>query len=61
MHTAIAKAESLEHEAEKQAKFLTADGAGAMAAVREVADTLELTVGDAYWPLPRYRVMLFPV
>ena len=32
-----------------------------MAAVRDVADALELAVGDEYWPLPRYREMLFPV
>jgi len=42
-------------------EFLTADGAGAMAAVRESSDALELTIGDEHWPLPRYREMLFPV
>jgi len=26
-----------------------------------VSDELELTVGDEYWPLPKYREMLFPV
>jgi len=30
-----------------------------MAAVRGHADTLELMVADAYWPLPNYREMLF--
>jgi len=26
-----------------------------------VCDALELSVGDDYWPLPKYREMLFPV
>ena len=58
---AIAKAESMHHDPEKQARFLTADGAGAMEAVRNASDALEINVGDGYWPLPRYREMLFPV
>jgi glutamine synthetase len=32
-----------------------------MAAVRGIADAIELTIGDEYWPLPRYREMVFPV
>ena len=58
---AIAKAESMHDDAEKQAKFLTTDGAAAMEAVRESSDKLEVNIGDGYWPLPRYREMLFPV
>ena len=58
---AIAKAESMHHEAEEQAEFLTADGAAAMEAVRAASDALEINIGDGYWPLPRYREMLFPV
>jgi glutamine synthetase len=58
---AIGKAESMHHDPEKQARFLTADGADAMAAVREASDTLEINCGDGEWPLPRYREMLFPV
>jgi glutamine synthetase len=58
---AIDKAESLHHDPEKQARFLTADGAGAMEAVRTFSDKLEINIGDGYWPLPRYREMLFPV
>ncbi len=58
---AIAKAEGMHHDAAKQAQFLTADGAGAMETVRAASDTLEINMGDAYWPLPRYREMLFPV
>jgi len=29
--------------------------------VRETCDTLELMVGDEYWPLPKYREILFPI
>ena len=58
---AIDKAESLHHDSEKQARFLTADGAAAMEAVRTASDKLEINIGDGYWPLPRYREMLFPV
>ena len=61
LHAALHKAESLHHDAAKQAQFLTSTGAEAMAAARAVSDALELTVGDDYWPLPRYREMLFPV
>ncbi len=57
----IAKAEALHDAPEEQAKVLTGAGADAMAAVRACSDALELTVGDAAWPLPRYREMLFPV
>ena len=32
--------------------------ADSMAAVRAQSDALELTVGDDFWPLPRYREML---
>jgi glutamine synthetase len=42
-------------------ELLTSDGADAMAALRETCDALELMVGDEYWPLPKYREMLFPV
>jgi glutamine synthetase len=61
LHVVIAKAEGLHHDAAKQAQFLTSSGADAMATVREASDALELHIGDAYWPLPRYREMLFPV
>jgi len=43
------------------AKLLTSEGADAMAAVRETVDALELVVGDEFWPLPKYREILFPV
>jgi glutamine synthetase len=61
LHTALGKAESLHDNLEKQGKFLTSSGAEAMAAVRSASDALELAIGDEYWPLPRYREMLFPV
>ena len=44
-----------------QARLLAGEGAAAMAAVRESCDALELMVGDEYWPLPKYREILFPV
>ena len=44
-----------------QAELLTSEGADTMAEVRKVCDALELIVGDDYWPLPKYREMLFPV
>jgi glutamine synthetase len=61
LHAALAKAETMHHDAAKQAQFLTSTGADAMAAVRAVSDVLEVKIGDDYWPLPRYREMLFPV
>jgi glutamine synthetase len=61
LHAAIVKAESMHDAAARQAQFLTSTGADAMGTVREASDALELRVGDAYWPLPRYREMLFPV
>jgi glutamine synthetase len=61
LHAAVDKAELLHHDAERQAAFLTSRGADAMAKVRSASDALELVIGDEYWPLPRYREMLFPV
>ncbi|MEJ7809795.1 MAG: glutamine synthetase III [Gemmatimonadaceae bacterium] len=58
---AIERAEGLHHDCGEQARFLTADGAAAMAAAREASDALELVVADESWPLPKYREMLFPV
>jgi glutamine synthetase len=63
--TALAKViENAEHkhdDVDGCGRLLTSDGADAMAAVRETCDALELIVGDEYWPLPKYREMLFPV
>jgi glutamine synthetase len=57
----IARAEAKHDDPAGQAQLLTSEGAEAMAEVRKVADALELIVGDTYWPLPKYREMLFPV
>ena len=32
-----------------------------MGEVRDACDALETVVADEFWPLPRYREMLFPV
>ncbi|MGV3710829.1 MAG: glutamine synthetase III [Gemmatimonas sp.] len=56
-----AKAEAMHDEAGEQAEYLTGTGCDTMAGVREACDALELVVGDEYWPLPKYREMLFPV
>jgi glutamine synthetase len=61
LRAAIRKAEGMHEEVVKCADFLTSTGADAMSAARELSDKLELTIGDEYWPLPRYREMLFPV
>jgi glutamine synthetase len=57
----IARAESMHEDPAGQADLLTSEGADTMAEVRKVCDQLELSVGDDYWPLPKYREMLFPV
>jgi glutamine synthetase len=57
----IDKAESMHADPTKCATLLTTDGAACMEDVRAASDALELLVGDEYWPLPRYREMLFPV
>jgi glutamine synthetase len=55
--------ELLEHEgsgdAEKHAKYFRDKVIPAMAALREVGDSLECYVPQALWPLPTYREMLF--
>jgi len=58
---AIDKANEMHDAVRGQAGHLTTEGARCMEAVREACDELELSVGDEYWPLPKYREMLFPV
>ncbi len=58
---AIAKADALHDDLVAQGAFIASTGREAMDAVRRASDALELSVGDSYWPLPRYREMLFPV
>jgi glutamine synthetase len=57
----VAKAEKMHESLDDCAKLLTSDGADRMAEVRETSDKLELAIGDEYWPLPKYREILFPV
>jgi glutamine synthetase len=57
----IERAEHKHEDLDACGKLLTSDGADSMAAVRESCDALELIVGDEFWPLPKYREMLFPV
>jgi glutamine synthetase len=57
----VARAEAMHEDPAGQADLLTSEGADTMAEVRKVCDALELVVGDEYWPLPKYREMLFPV
>lgn len=58
---AIAKAEAMHDELVAQADFLTGPACDVMSEVRNAVDGLELSVGDEFWPLPRYREILFPV
>ena len=54
--------ELLEHEDGdplKHAKYFRDKVVPAMAALREVGDSLECIVPHATWPLPTYREMLF--
>jgi glutamine synthetase len=57
----LEKVDGMHDDLRKQAEVLTTDVTDAMAKVRGECDALELTVGDDYWPLPKYREMLFPV
>jgi glutamine synthetase len=57
----IERAESTHDDPPGQAELLTSRGADTMAEVRKACDALELAVADDYWPLPKYREMLFPV
>jgi glutamine synthetase len=57
----VENAEHMHEDVDGCGKLLTSKGADAMAAVRDAADALELIVGDEFWPLPKYREILFPV
>ena len=57
----IARAEAMNEDPPGQADLLTSEGADTMGEVRKTCDALELIVGDDFWPLPKYREMLFPV
>ena len=57
----ITKAEHMHDDLGGQADYLTTTGCETMGEVRDAADAIELAIGDEFWPLPRYREMLFPV
>lgn len=57
----IAKAEHMHDDIGGQAQYLTTIGCDTMGEVRDACDALETVVADEFWPLPRYREMLFPV
>ena len=44
---------------EARAKVLAEKVLPAMYALRDVCDKIEMAVGNSYWPLPKYREMLF--
>jgi glutamine synthetase len=58
LESTVSKMESLSNEEEK-AKVLSLDVSEAMLEVRKLSDELESVVADDYWPLPKYREMLF--
>jgi len=61
LRAAAVRADTMHDTPLKCAQFLTSTGADSMQAVRAISDEIELTMGDAFWPLPRYREMVFPV
>jgi glutamine synthetase type III len=58
LERAFHKVETLKTEEEK-AKLLSLDVSTLMTEVRTICDELEAIVADDYWPLPKYREMLF--
>jgi len=58
MDVVMQKVDQLQHEDEK-AVLLSRDVSDIMAEIRVACDELESVVADDYWPLPKYREMLF--
>ena len=58
LETGFNKVETLSSEEDK-AKALSLEVSAAMLDVRKVCDDLEAVLADEYWPLPKYREMLF--
>lgn len=58
LEKAMHKVEGLANEEDK-AKYLSLDVATMMLEIRNVCDELEAITADDYWPLPKYREMLF--
>ncbi len=61
LNKVIDKAEGMHENLLPCATLLTSEGADRTADVRAATDALELVIGDDYWPLPKYREMVFPV
>jgi glutamine synthetase len=65
LHAKRKELEAVHHKAESavgeedKAKLYSVEVSSAMGEVRGVVDELESMVGDDYWPLPKYREMLF--
>jgi glutamine synthetase len=58
LDTILHKMETSGSEEEK-ARGFARNGSAAMDEVRELCDQLESVIADDYWPLPKYREMLF--
>ncbi len=58
LETILGKTESMTDEEEK-ARIFSKEGSTAMAEIREACDQLESIVADDFWPMPKYREMLF--
>ncbi|RIK68271.1 MAG: glutamine synthetase type III [Planctomycetota bacterium] len=55
------KADHAGHDLAGHAAFYRDQVKPAMNEVRQIADALELVVEDRYWPIPKYREMLFMI
>jgi glutamine synthetase len=58
LEKSVHKAEGLSSEDDK-AKAIATDVSTTMAEIRGICDELENLVADDYWPMPKYREMLF--
>ncbi|RYZ64011.1 MAG: hypothetical protein EOP09_16650 [Proteobacteria bacterium] len=47
------------HTDDEKARMLAIEVSTVMAEIRQFSDELESIIGDDYWPLPKYREMLF--
>ncbi|MGH7650219.1 MAG: glutamine synthetase III [Gemmatimonadaceae bacterium] len=61
LNDVIERVGTMHDDPPRQADVLTSQGADTMAEARKLCDALELCVADDFWPLPKYREMLFPV
>lgn len=58
LESAFQKLDQIQEEEEK-ARHLSTEVSQAMLDARLYSDQLEALIGDSYWPLPKYREMLF--